>query len=225
MWVIPENLKRACYEQQLLSQGRRRRRRHHHHNDNNTKHHNPPPPPPRPVYMGGAIVHMPYPNKIYCGGGSGYTLNRAALDVLVQDRLPRCWPYAIDPKEDLLVGYCLAPQLKCQHNTDEFDESRYHPLTPAYHANWKQRQRGMWSPSLLKEAHRITAAAKEGLASIAATSVSFHLVRQIHKRHNATFVLNDADYMRRVHAIAYGLCDHENDQEGKHHKAKEHSQH
>ena len=106
-----------------------------------------------------------------------------------------------------MLGHCLAPKLKCQHNVDEFDESRYHPLTPAYHANWNHRQRGMWSPSILKEVHKITAAAKEGLASIAASSVSFHLVRHIHKRHNATFVLNDADYMRRIHALAYGLCD------------------
>ena len=53
----------------------------------------------------------------------------------------------------------------CFH-IDEFDESRYHPLTVEYHATRKRRNRAPWFPVVLEDAHRITATLREGFQDI-----------------------------------------------------------
>jgi glycoprotein-N-acetylgalactosamine 3-beta-galactosyltransferase len=179
MFVIAENLQLACAQAASQYQGN------------------------KPVYMGGAMVRYPYKQKIYCGGGSGYTLNRAALDILVEKKLPTCVPHHVDSDEDRIISHCMLPEAKCHHNVDEMDESRYHPLSPEYHSSWKLRDRAPWQPKILNELHGISATMKEKLDGISKTSVSFHLV-PLHTNFTQT---SDDGGMRRLHAIVHGKCD------------------
>lgn len=183
MIVFAENLKQACSEAAAQS-------------DDDDK---------KPVYMGGAMHRPPYLRKIYCGGGSGYTLNRAALDLLVEKKLATCVPHHVSSDEDRIVAHCLSPEVKCHHSVDDLDESRYHPLSPDYHAAWKVRARAPWRPQILKEHHGITAAMKEGLEGISKTSVSFHLLDAGNS--NTTSSLSKDGGLKRMHAIVNGLCD------------------
>jgi glycoprotein-N-acetylgalactosamine 3-beta-galactosyltransferase len=179
MFLIPENLKLACSEVSA----------------------------DRPLYFGGAMHRPPYLKKIYCGGGSGYTLNRPALDLLVLKKLPSCLPHHVGSDEDRIIAHCLLPEIKCQHNVDEQDESRYHPLSPEYHASWKVRDRAPWHPHILKQHHGIPSTLKEGLEGISRTSVSFHLVAPENKKSETTRNRDDDDGMRRIYALLYRLCD------------------
>lgn len=40
----------------------------------------------KPMYVGFAMTRTPYKRKSYCGGGAGYTLNREAVRVLIEER-------------------------------------------------------------------------------------------------------------------------------------------
>mmetsp|Transcript_40839 Transcript_40839/g.84989 ORF Transcript_40839/g.84989 Transcript_40839/m.84989 type:complete len:122 (+) Transcript_40839:1829-2194(+) len=45
-----------------------------------------------PLFLGGSLPL--FKQRRYCGGGSGYTLNRAALQLLMNlSDTPRCWPH------------------------------------------------------------------------------------------------------------------------------------
>jgi glycoprotein-N-acetylgalactosamine 3-beta-galactosyltransferase len=54
----------------------------------------------RPLYFGVPFLFR----DIVPAGGAGYTLNRAALDVLVEDQLPKFLPNNTDSREDIFIG-------------------------------------------------------------------------------------------------------------------------
>lgn len=151
---------------------------------------------------------MRYPRRFrrFCGGGSGYTLNRAALRVLVEERfdMPECKPNDIRSDEDVIVSDCLRSVVNCTHSVDEKDESRYHPYNVDFHASWRFPDAANWYPAdLLLQG--ITATIKGRLESISETTVSFHLVKPANLEN--TPVTNARDRgMRRYHAMLFGLC-------------------
>lgn len=157
-----------------------------------------------PLYLGGPMADK-FESTRYCGGGSGYTLNRVALRQLVEELLahPDCWPHWRAPDEDRIMASCFRRTgLQCMDTNDESKESRYHPWDVNYHAQWTKRQGGNWWPSLLETRQGIPQ--PEGLGQISKSSVSFHL-KPI--KENGRNDLPPDKGMRRYHAILYGLCD------------------
>lgn len=167
-------------------------------------------PATTPIYMGGALTQAPRRRQRFCGGGSGYTLNREALRVLVSrfDVIEECWPNHRAPDEDRIVANCLRPIVNCTHDVDAVHETRYHALTPDFHAKWTQKESANWDPEGLLAFHGIRATYKEGLESISSTTVSFHLVdtiSMVREEWNTIFHYRDSG-LRRFHAIVHGLC-------------------
>ena len=161
-----------------------------------------------PMYVGGAMVRFPQTRKRYCGGGSGYTLNRAALRILVQQRFdrPDCKPNDIRPDEDVIISDCLRPIVNCTHSVDERDETRYHPFTAQYHSLWKHPSPANWFPEILLH-QGITATMKPYMESISETTVSFHLVLKTElSRYDSPKTVFADKGMRRYHAILFNLC-------------------
>lgn len=153
-----------------------------------------------PIYVGGAIIDFPRQRRRYCGGGSGYTLNRVTLRALVQ-RYPikDCWPNHTASDEDRIVASCLRFfVVNCTHNMDNKGEQRYHPLDAEFHAKWEKTHPSPWDWVGLLTWHNISTY-KERLESISETTVSFHLFKDVQSK-------NMYNGLRRYHAIIYGYC-------------------
>jgi len=129
---------------------------------------------PKPLYIGMPI--MSGNNQTYFnGGGSGYTLNRAALKMLVQEGFPVCRPFVNASAEDRFVGDCFRSfGVRGYDARDDAGEQRYlnepnfvyyfHPNnTDAMSRWWAGNTRGM--------------PPKYGLEAASHESVSFHHIR------------------------------------------------
>jgi glycoprotein-N-acetylgalactosamine 3-beta-galactosyltransferase len=149
-----------------------------------------------PLYIGGSLAINE--KRRYCNGGSGYTLNRVALKMLVQDLFPtpRCWPHWQASDEDKIVASCFrSVGIQCMDTNDDRNETRYHTWNADQHAGWSVGKPAQdWA--LLPNNHGI--AWKEGLGQISETSVSFHLKKKQ--------VRTIDSGMRRYHAILYSMC-------------------
>ena len=156
----------------------------------------------QPLFLGGSMVDFPLTNLRYCGGGSGYTLNRASLKLLMEgdklfDTYP-CRPHFQASYEDRLMSDCFrSVGIHCMDTNDAHNETRYHQDTVDFHAGWTNQQAAVWHAEPLDRVHGI--ASKEKLGQISTSSISFHLKGQ------------SPDLMRRYHAILYGLCGHKSD--------------
>lgn len=149
-----------------------------------------------PLYLGGSLALNE--KRRYCNGGSGYTLNRVALEMLVEDLFPtpRCWPHWRASDEDKIVASCFrSVGIQCMDTNDDKNETRYHTWNADQHTDWRIGKPAQdWA--LLPNNHGI--AWKEGLGQISETSVSFHLKKKEIRTIDSG--------MRRYHAILYGLC-------------------
>lgn len=149
-----------------------------------------------PLYLGGSLVVRD--KRRYCNGGSGYTLNRVALKLFVEELLhkPVCMPHWQASYEDRMVASCFrSVGIQCMDTNDEKNETRYHTWHADQHAAWKVGKPGQnWKK--LVSIHGI--AWKEGLGQISESSVSFHL-----KDSNSKSMDKG---MRRYHALLYNLC-------------------
>jgi glycoprotein-N-acetylgalactosamine 3-beta-galactosyltransferase len=167
-------------------------------------------PDKTPLYLGGAMTRHPLIRKRYCGGGSGYVLNRACLRVLVEQMFdkPECRPLEIRSDEDVIISDCLRPIVNCTHSVDEHDETRFHPLSAQFHASWAYPTSANWFPQLLLKHSNITATMKPMLESVSETSVSFHLVLESQFAQLTAPATNFSDKgMRRYHALLFNLCE------------------
>lgn len=156
-----------------------------------------------PLFLGGSVADHADLQRRYCGGGSGYTLNRIALRRLVEELFPKsqCWPHWTSAQEDRIMAGCFrSVGIQCMDTNDYKNETRYHPWGVDYHASWTKRKKGNWHPKVLETVHGI--AQPEGLAQISDSSVSFHL-----KPLRTDPDLPPDRGMRRYHAILYGLCE------------------
>lgn len=151
-----------------------------------------------PLFLGGSLPL--WKQRRYCGGGSGYTINRPALDLLMKlSNTPRCWPHMQSSDEDRIMSSCFRQVdfMQCTDTNDDKNETRYHAWYAQQHASWKPGQPCQDCYDLPKN-HGI--AWKEGLGQISERSVSFHLKNPDAKAADSG--------MRRYHAILYGLCEH-----------------
>lgn len=154
----------------------------------------------KPLYLGGSLA---VGNKRrYCGGGSGYTLNRIALKTLINQlwNEPNCFPHWQGPDEDITLSKCFRIlKMQCMDTNDEMEETRYHPWDAAYHANWNHKQLANWYPKLLSKFQGI--ASKDNMGQISKNSVSFHL-----KQLRPDPSLPPDSGMRFYYALLYGKC-------------------
>lgn len=152
-----------------------------------------------PLFLGGNMIDFPHTEHRYCGGGSGYTLNRAALKVLIEELFEtyHCRPHFRASDEDRQISNCFrSVGILCTDTNDEHLESRYHQASANFHANWTRALPAVWHPIPLETHHGI--ASQEGLGQISTSSVSFHLKGRALGSHDRG--------MRRYHAILHNLC-------------------
>lgn len=60
-----------------------------------------------PLFLGRRFAEGGDRNRMFNSGGSGYTMNRAALKTLVVDAFPQCFPHMHTFSEDVMVATCL----------------------------------------------------------------------------------------------------------------------
>ena len=160
-----------------------------------------------PLFLGMSFGDFPNPKRFrYCGGGGGYTLNRAALTLLMDELWykPECWPYYRTSEEDRMMARCFrAVGIQCMDTNDEHNETRYHHHDAQSHGSWTMKKRASWWPHALRDHHGI--AQLEQMGQISESSVSFHL------KHGPE--VDRSILMRRYHALIYGLCNSTNSTE------------
>lgn len=141
-----------------------------------------------PMFMGRRFAEQGNMERIFNSGGSGYTINKAALKTLVVKAFPHCFPHMKTFAEDVMVATCLRNQGVFPYETkDEQGGERYMPFQPAHHLTYKipADKNSDWYP-------KYSINIKEGLDHCAARSVAFHYIQ--------------TDLMERMHAILYGHC-------------------
>jgi hypothetical protein len=127
------------------------------------------------LYLGRRL--MLKDGKKYNSGGSGYILNREALNILadeIERDNPSCDPYAVTSAEDILVMECLLQAGVRPHDTrDSLLRERFHVYSPGYSLIFPQARfdsKGeiykFASPDL-----------QYGFNCCSAKSVSFHYIR------------------------------------------------
>ncbi|KAG7354018.1 Fringe-like protein [Nitzschia inconspicua] len=136
---------------------------------------------------------------VYHGGGSGYTLNRAALKIFVERGLDHsdCFPETVKSEEDLFMGLCmrhlgLTPVLAAR-NTN-FLQYPTDPKGIIDLTTMENRVKNFWERQLrwFSETHNITL--KTGLDAVSEASISFHGIKS-------------PSYMRRMNSIVYRSLD------------------
>jgi len=113
------------------------------------------------LFLGGSLALRK--KRRYCNGGSGYTLNRVALKLLVEELFPTpaCMPHWQASYEDRMMSSCFrSADIECMDTNDDRNETRYHTWNADQHAAWRIGKPGQdWTK--LVELHGI--AWKEGL--------------------------------------------------------------
>lgn len=141
-----------------------------------------------PLFLGRRFAYMGDMNEIFNSGGSGYTLNKAALKTLVVYGFPKYFPNLRTFSEDTMVARVLRNFGVFPYETkDEAGGERYMPFMPGHHYGYR-----------LPDDHeqdwyaKYSINIKEGADHCAARSVAFHYVK--------------GDAMMRLHALLYHLC-------------------
>ena len=142
-----------------------------------------------PLFLGRRFALQGNMNEIFNSGGSGYTLNKAALKILVVQGLPQFRPHAKTFSEDTMIASLLKTyHIEPYETKDEMGGERYMPFMPGHHYSYQMpmddKSRDWYA--------RYSINIKMGLDHCARHSVAFHYVKD--------------QNMYRLHAILYGLC-------------------
>jgi glycoprotein-N-acetylgalactosamine 3-beta-galactosyltransferase len=141
-----------------------------------------------PLFLGRRFAYGGHMDEIFNSGGSGYTMNKAALKLLVTEGFPNYFPHAHTFSEDTMVAKIFRKLGVVPYDTkDEDGGERYMPFLPGHH----------WGYRLPKDTTKDWYAKysiniKEGAEHCAQKSVAFHYVKD--------------EMMKRLFALAYGLC-------------------
>jgi len=157
--------------------------------------------PQSPWSLGASIPDPRQPQRRFCSGGAGYTLNRRAVHALYRHiQAGHCPSKSPASDEDIRVGKCLGNAgIRCLDTNDDIVQVRYHSLDAQYHASWTPEKRALWHWEKLYYLHGIVAN-QSRLDQISSQSVSFHLDK-------GTVRSAAADRgIRRYHAILYRMC-------------------
>jgi glycoprotein-N-acetylgalactosamine 3-beta-galactosyltransferase len=150
---------------------------------------------PKPLYLGRRVLDRHELNQVLNHGGPGYTLNRAALKLLVEKAFMRdfCEPYRWKHSEDRFLGECFRGVSVEPYNTrDQKLLHRFHIFTPYQIAT------GTWG-GLGKWVHKYVCfddgqkSCSYGWDSVSEESISFHYVQP--------------HLMKQIHAALYSMCE------------------
>jgi hypothetical protein len=149
---------------------------------------------PEPLYIGQWIAyHKDYrkpPNATtwYHGGGSGYTINRAALRKLVASwNKTECNPNIDKSAEDLYMGQCMQSiGINALDGTDGLHQQTYHGFDPQFVHEFRPGMRGrvgnFWTKNLRRKHEYLLLQGVDydepyGMDAASNLSVSFHLIK------------------------------------------------
>lgn len=142
-----------------------------------------------PLFLGRRFAEQGNYERLFNSGGSGYTLNKAALKSLVVTAFPDCMPHLKTFAEDVMVAQCLRNKIKVFpfDTKDDKGGERYMPFQPAHHLTYKapKDKKSDWYANYSIDI-------KYGLDHCSAQAVAFHYIKPF--------------LMRRLHAILYGHC-------------------
>lgn len=139
-----------------------------------------------PMYLGCRFANGGNMEDLYNTGGPGYTINRAALKLLVVQGLPRLFTEQRTSAEDVFTARIFSQLNVGVYNTrDELGSERYMHFPPgrSYHGQEPRFYRRYTAPLF----------PISGNNHSSVHSIAFHYVK-------------DTEEMRRFHATLYGLC-------------------
>lgn len=116
----------------------------------------------------------PADKQVFNSGGAGYTLDRVALKILVENiDSPKCFAHQHGFWEDVNVANCLrvSKGILPIDTRDILDRERFHPFTPGQHLTYKipVNRESDWYP-------KYNPWLKEGFDCCSVESISFHYV-------------------------------------------------
>lgn len=172
--------------------------------------------PDRPLLLSQASHTRSGSYNTFPGGGSGYTLNRAALKMLGEDVLPTCRVGLQNSEEDLNIGYCfmnmpkmlygMSSSIVTADTRDSTGAFRYHMQSAQFQGNLGFGASAPWSPQLLEEFFQFQTLS--GVDGASEQSIAFHLRGEKSKR-NEVFVPDPEQILNRMyryHAILNSAC-------------------
>jgi glycoprotein-N-acetylgalactosamine 3-beta-galactosyltransferase len=91
-----------------------------------------------PLFLGRRFAYQGDLNEIFNSGGSGYTMNKAALKTLVVDGFPKYFPHMHTFSEDTMVARIFRNFDVYPYETkDEVGGERYMPFMPGHHYGYR----------------------------------------------------------------------------------------
>lgn len=91
-----------------------------------------------PLFLGRRFALLGKRNDMFNSGGSGYTLNKAALKLLVTRGIKRYFRHVVTSAEDYIVARILKKYGVFPYETkDENGGERYMPFTPGQHYDYR----------------------------------------------------------------------------------------
>lgn len=124
-------------------------------------------------------------------------MNKAALKMLVTEGFPNYFPHMKTFSEDTMVARLFKKinNVVPYDTKDDAGGERYMPFTPGHHFNYYLPKKIVRSPK--EEGYdwyaNYSIDIKEGVEHCSPQSIAFHYVK--------------GDMMKRLFALAYGLCD------------------
>eukprot|EP00542_Grammatophora_oceanica_P009644 CAMPEP_0194035860 /NCGR_PEP_ID=MMETSP0009_2-20130614/8276_1 /TAXON_ID=210454 /ORGANISM="Grammatophora oceanica, Strain CCMP 410" /LENGTH=880 /DNA_ID=CAMNT_0038677401 /DNA_START=21 /DNA_END=2663 /DNA_ORIENTATION=+ len=149
-----------------------------------------------PLFLGRRFAYGGNMDDIFNSGGSGYTMNKAALKTLVVKGMPGMFPHAHTFSEDTMVARILRKFGVFPYDTkDEDGGERYMPFMPGHHLGYRPPPACVPDP-LAKDCKdwypKYSIDIKYGMDHCAEQSVAFHYVKD--------------NSMKRLHALLYNKC-------------------
>jgi hypothetical protein len=150
---------------------------------------------PRPLLLGSPFL---FRDKLIVDGGPGYTLNRAAVVLLVEKHLPSFLPDAVDSREDVFVASILNIS-----NTRDSNQSRRNggSAETIFHSTVDRPGPG---PQLVGRVAKMYNFSLDGPNSVSEQFIAFHLKddKMMLRKMNLTI----ADQIYRYHAFFHDWC-------------------
>ena len=141
-----------------------------------------------PLFLGRRFKYGGDPDNIFNSGGSGYTMNKAALKLLVTEGFPNYFPHLKTFSEDTMVAKLLRKinNIFPYDTKDDAGGERYMPFEPGHHWSYYLGDpKDDWYANYSIDI-------KEGPEHCSPQSVAFHYVK--------------GNEMKRFFSLLYGLC-------------------
>eukprot|EP00546_Thalassionema_frauenfeldii_P006408 CAMPEP_0178928530 /NCGR_PEP_ID=MMETSP0786-20121207/19960_1 /TAXON_ID=186022 /ORGANISM="Thalassionema frauenfeldii, Strain CCMP 1798" /LENGTH=416 /DNA_ID=CAMNT_0020604415 /DNA_START=78 /DNA_END=1324 /DNA_ORIENTATION=+ len=127
-----------------------------------------------PLFLGRRFAEQGNYERIFNSGGSGYTINKAALKSLIVTAFPTCVPHLKTFAEDVMVAQCFRNKIQVFpfDTKDDNGGERYMPFQPGHHLTYRP-PRDPTSDWYAKYSIDI----KYGLDHCSDKSVAFHYIK------------------------------------------------